>query len=219
MNKIYIIGDCHTTRLNQYHIKAGNDLDISFWGKAGLTMHAFDPISFANDNLQSTQIEQDEITNLPDPKKWEDIKDDGIVVLWLGYVDAKNYLFKYNNAESTARQYLERIGSYFPNSKIILMDPHPQFVDNMHIESEQISVVNYAERKIQNDYLCEALRNNAEEFGIKNIITQDEIFLALGLPQITKNETASYFEYPQDGLDQRYIKNIYDLIISKITVD
>jgi hypothetical protein len=219
MNKIYIVGDCHTTRLEHYHIGAGNNLDITFWGRAGQSMHSFDPEAFAASNLGSTKIEQDTRTDLPEPKNWNDIKDDGIVVLWLGYIDAKNYLFRYDNAEDTAKQYLERISKYFPNSNIIVMDPHPQFVDNMFIEGEQTEVVEFADRDRQNEYLCEALHKYASEYGINKIITQQEIFVALGLPQITKNETAEYFDEPQDGLDQKYIKNIYDLIISNIAVN
>jgi hypothetical protein len=99
------------------------------------------------------------------------------------------------------------------------MDPHPQFIDNLFIDSENIKIVEYQDRKNQNDYLCKALHEHAPVFGINQIITQDQVLNAIGLKEITKNESASYFPAPHDGLDQIYIESIYNLILDAITVD
>lgn len=220
MKKIYIAGDCHVTRLEQYHRDSDSKHDITFWGRAGQSMYSFDPIKFNENNTISSRPDNDGLLkNGPEPKKWRDIKDDGVIVLWLGYIDAKNYLFKYNNSEEIAKEYISKITNYFKKSTIVLMDPHPQFVDNLFINSEGIKIVEYSDRKIQNDYLCSSLHKHALNSGIHKIITQEEILNALGLPYITKNESAEYFPTPQDGLDQKYIKQIYNLILDAITVN
>jgi hypothetical protein len=220
MKKIYIAGDCHVTRLEQYHRDSDSKHDITFWGRSGQSMHSFDPIKFNENNTISSRPDNDGLLkNGPEPKKWRDIKDDGVIVLWLGYIDAKHHLFKYDNAEKVAKDYLAKVTNYFKSSKIVIMDPHPQFIDNLFIDSENIKIVEYQDRKNQNDYLCKALHEHAPVFGINQIITQDQVLNAIGLKEITKNESASYFPAPHDGLDQIYIESIYNLILDAITVD
>ena len=224
MKKVYIIGDCNTTRLEQYSYTSGAinnlDIDITFWSKAGQSISRFDPVNFSKLNLESARIEYNKNEDiLQNTKKWEDIKDGGVAVFWIGYIDAKNYLHKYKNAEELALTYIERIIENFPLSEIILVEPHPQFVDNIFISTEKLPIVNYKERKEQNDLLCEALNKYAKEFGITKVITQKEQLDAMGLKEITLKETADYHPIPTDGLDMKYIGCIYNLILSYIAVD
>jgi hypothetical protein len=224
MKKVYIIGDCNTTRLEQnaYTTKAGShlNLDIAFWSKSGQSINRFDPINFFKINLESEKIVYNKNDQMSSgPKKWRDIKDDGVAVFWLGYIDAKNHLHKYKNSEDLALEYIKSIKENFPLSEIILIEPHPQFVDNIFMSTEKLPVVEYKERKEQNDLLCEALNKYAKDFGITKVITQKEMLDAMGLKEITLKETADYHPIPTDGLDMKYINDIYNLILSYIAVD
>ena len=224
MKKVYIIGDCNTTRLEQnaYTTKAGShlNLDITFWSKPGQSISRFDPVNFFKLNLESARIEYNKNEDiLQHTKKWEDIKDDGVAVFWIGYIDAKNYLHKYKNSEELALKYIKTIKENFPLSEIILVEPHPQFVDNIFMSTENLPIVEYEHRKEQNDILCEALNKYAKEFGITKVITQKEMLDAMGLNEITLKETADYHPIPTDGLDMKYINDIYNLILSYIAVD
>jgi hypothetical protein len=134
------------------------------------------PINLSKLNPESAKIvykENDEKSL--HTKKWRDMKDDGVSVFWLGYVDAKNYLHKYKNAEELALNYIKSIKENFPLSEIILVEPHPQFVDNIFLSTEKLPVVEYKERKEQNDLLCEALNKYAKIFDINKVITQKEM--------------------------------------------
>lgn len=218
MSNIYIIGDCHVTRLQQQDLK-NNSISITFWGRGGQSIAKFDPSKFTELNVEASQIEfQEKGTELPKVTTWSDIKDDGTAVFWLGYIDAKNYLHKYQNADELARNYILLIKEHFPNSKIIIIEPHPQFKDSIFMKAENIPVVTYKNRKKQSYLLCQAIRRYSAESDIE-VITQDQILEAIGLEEITKNEMAGYYKEPNDGLDPKYVEKIYRLILSKIAVD
>ena len=87
------------------------------------------------------------------------------------------------------------------------------------MSTENLPIVEYEHRKEQNDLLCEALNKYAKEFGITKVITQKEMLDAMGLNEITLKETADYHPIPTDGLDMKYINDIYNLILSYIAVD
>jgi hypothetical protein len=214
-----MIGDCHVTRLQQQDLKY-NNTSITFWGRGGQSAAKFDPSKFSRLDIKSSKIEfQEKDTEIPKVKSWSDIKDDGTAIFWLGYIDAKNYLHKYQNADEVAKNYILLIKEYFPNSKIIVIEPHPQFKDSIFMQGENIPVVSYRNRKEQNDLLCQAIRKYSAEFGIDKVITQDQILEAIGLEEITKNEMAGYYKEPNDGLDPKYVEKIYQLILSNIAVD
>jgi len=217
MSKIYIIGDCHTTRVQEQHILSGNDLDITFWGKAGASIARFDPAIFTEVDLDSSWIEHGERETLPEPKTWKSIKDDGIVVLWLGYIDAKNWLHMHKNAEEITSKYFTRIKKAFPNSKIIIVEPHPQFVEDIFLANERIKPVSYENRSKQNDLLCNYIKIYAEINGIKDVITQKDILNAIDRESISLADNPQRESSPIDALDGALVAKIYELFVDKIT--
>lgn len=214
MKKIYLIGDCHLSRVSEHYEKNNNKIEMVFWGKASKKIWNLDFITMYQENELSSGKET---MRHPDDGiiPFSDIKDDGVIFSWLGYVDIRTFLSGYNNAENVAEKYIDQLKQNFKNSKIIIIEPLPQFTE-MLLKYEGISIFyTYEQRLEQNKKFLEAMHVYASEAGITDFIFQSEILECLGVSELTPEMTHTKAPHPVDGLKDEYNKKILDLFIKK----
>jgi hypothetical protein len=217
MKKIYLIGDCHLSRVSEHYQENNNKIDMVFWAKAAKKIWDLDfKTMYDEGELSSGKEEQRSHEDGVIP--FSDIKDDGIIFSWFGYVDIRTFLSRYGNADSVAQKYIKQLTSTFKNSEIVIIEPLPQFTE-MLLKYEGISPhYTYEQRLYQNHDFLESLHFYAEEAGIKNFILQSEILDCLGVTELTPSMTHTKAPHPVDGLKDEYNKKILDLFTQKALV-
>jgi hypothetical protein len=215
MKKTYLIGDCHLSRISEHHDPDKFNYDLIFWGKASKRIYGTFFKQVEKEAELSSGKEEQRFPNdgvIP----FSDIKDDGIIFAWLGYVDIRNFLSKYDNADEVAQFYIHQLTSAYPNSTIIIAEPLPQFTE-MILKYEGISPsYTYEQRQTQNKKFLESMYKYAHAAGIKYFVTQQEILDRLGVKELERSMTHSKAPHPVDGLQDHYNKEIYNLFIEKI---
>jgi len=214
MKKIYLIGDCHLSRVSEHYEQDNNKVEMVFWGKAAKKIWDLDFKQMSEQPELSSGKEQQ---NFPDDGviPFSDIKDDGILFSWFGYVDVRTFLSNYDNADVVAKKYVEQLKQNFKNSKIIIIEPLPQFTE-MLLKYEGISpFYTYEQRLRQNSKFLTSMHKYAEEANITDFIFQSEILDCLGVSELTPEMTHTKAPHPVDGLKDEYNKKILDLFIKK----
>jgi len=210
MTKIYAIGDCHLSRVQEHYNPSESDVDFVIWGKAAKKIW---DINFAE------MLTLDEVSSGKEQQRFDgdgvtlfsQIKDEDVLFAWFGYVDIRTFLSKYNNADEVAKRYIDQLKSYFKNSLIVIIEPLPQFTE-MLLKYEGISPsYTYGERLNQNKLFIESLHKYASDAGITNFITQDDIRKAIGSDELTPAMTHTKAPHPVDGLKDEYNQNIFFL--------
>jgi hypothetical protein len=217
MKKVYLIGDCHASRILEHWNPETCPVDFKVWGKAGNKAFHFDPVKLFEENEDSSGVEDHNLyihyerLSLP----YQDIKDDGLILAWLGYVDIRQYLSKYDNADQIVKLYMNSIINFYPNSEIRFIEPLPQFTE-MLLKFEGISPsYTYSQRLEQNFKFIQALNKYSLEYGLQKPISQSQIKKAVGLDEFTTEHTIKDRPHPQDALEKIYMSKIYDLFISE----
>lgn len=217
MKKIYLIGDCHLSRVSEHYKEDNNKVDMTFWGKAAKKIWDLDFEEMYKEEELSSGKEEQKIQNdgvIPFSK----IKDDGILFSWFGYVDVRTFLSAYGNADVVAYKYIKQLTSTFKNSKIVIIEPLPQFTE-MLLKYEGISPhYTYEQRLYQNNDFLESLHMCAGEAGITDFIFQSEILECLGVTELIPSMTHTKAPHPVDGLKDEYNKKILDLFIKKASL-
>jgi len=214
MKKIYLIGDCHLSRVSEHYEKDNNQIEMVFWGKAAKKIWDLD---FKQMTQQSELSSGKELQKFPNDGviPFSDIKDDGILFSWFGYVDVRTFLSNYDNANIVAKKYVEQLKQQFKNSKIVIIEPLPQFTE-MLLKYEGISPhYTYEQRLEQNKKFLNSLRAYAYEAGITDFIYQSEILECLEVRELTPSMTHTKAPHPVDGLQDEYNKKILDLFTKK----
>lgn len=210
MTKIYAIGDCHLSRVQEHYNPSESDVDFVIWGKAAKKIW---DINFAE------MLTLDEVSSGKEQQRFDgdgvtlfsQIKDEDVLFAWFGYVDIRTFLSKYNNADEVAKRYIDQLKSYFKNSLIVIIEPLPQFTE-MLLKYEGISPsYTYEERLNQNKLFIESLHKYALDAGITHFITQDDIRKAIGSDELTPAMTHTKAPHPVDGLKDEYNQNIFFL--------
>lgn len=210
MTKIYAIGDCHLSRVQEHYNPSESDVDFVIWGKAAKKIW---DINFAE------MLTLDEVSSGKEQQRFDgdgvtlfsQIKDEDVLFAWFGYVDIRTFLSKYNNADEVAKRYVDQLKSYFKNSLIVIIEPLPQFTE-MLLKYEGISPsYTYEERLNQNKLFIESLHKYASDAGITHFITQDDIRKAIGSDELTPAMTHTKAPHPVDGLKDEYNQNIFFL--------
>lgn len=217
MKKIYLIGDCHVSRVSEHYrnVKAVPALtDVIFWGRASKKGWDLDfKKMYKEEELSSGKEEQLFYGDGVIP--FSEIKDDGILLSWFGYVDVRTFLSNYDNADEVAERYIRQIVDNFKNSTIVIIEPLPQFTE-MLLKHEGISpYFTYEQRLNQNRKFLDSLHKYAKKAGITNFIFQSEILNALGVKQLTPDMTHNKAPHPVDGLKDEYNIKILNLFIEK----
>jgi hypothetical protein len=217
MKKIYLIGDCHLSRVSEHYVKNNDKIDMVFWGKAALKIWDLDFKTMYDEGELSSGKEEQKFHGdgvIP----FSDIKDDGIIFSWFGYVDIRTFLSSYDNADVVAYKYIKQLTSTFKNSKIVIIEPLPQFTE-MLLKHEGISPsYTYEQRLEQNKKFLDSMHIYAREAGIADFILQSEILDSLGVSELIPEMTHDKAPHPVDGLQGKYNKKILDLFTQKALI-
>ena len=216
MTNVYMVGDCHLSRALEHYNPSDYENNFIVWAKAGTKAFGFDVNELKSENMISSGVEiQRKYPHTP--ITFSEIKDDSVVVFWLGYIDIRLFLNKYKNADEVVKSYIDHIKSNFTNSRVILLEPLPQFTE-MLLKYEGISPsYTYEERLDQNSQFLSALHKYAKEAGFEIAVTQQDILDVLDVKELTPDMTHSDAPHPVDGLQPIYMEKIFKLFANKIT--
>lgn len=215
MTKVQIIGDCHTARIMEHWDPAETDIDYHFWGKAGTKIFDLNFRELLRVDEVSSSVEVcRNINHLGIP--FSEITDEGLVLVWLGYIDVRQYLPKYKNADEIAKRYVDLVKDYFKNARVKLIEPLPQFYE-MILKYEGISPsYTYEERQEQNNLFLASLEKYRIEAGFEESIRQQAILDAVGVERFDVTMTHNDAPHPVDGLKPELNRKVYDLFESEI---
>lgn len=254
--KVFVIGDCHTSRIAGQHININggfnyesveeqdrksltqvnrqkitlNDekfipntnIQVEFWGYAGFKCFGLDLNESINQNMISSFAED---TFKRDP--YDDVKlqfeiskilEADLIMPWIGYVDCRNWIPKYGNAEMVVRDYVDSFLYCFPSKKIRFIEPFPQF--------EELNTHNYNsypyDLKMQaNNDFNKALTAICIEKGLLPPVSQSIVYKAVGANNL--NESHARFgnleihkETKIDGLLPKYVDAVYKNLSEEI---
>ena len=210
MNNVYIIGDCHAARALEHYYPDKTDINFIVWGKAGTKIFDLDLNKMKEEDLISSGVEMSRGIDHK-PIGFSEIKDEGLVMIWLGYIDIRLYFPKYNNPDEIAKYYVDQISSYFKNARIKIIEPLPQFYQ-MILKYEGISPsYTFEERQSGNNEFLISLEKYRVEAGFEESIRQQEILDTLGVDMLDEQMTHTDAPHPVDGLKPEYMKKIWDL--------
>lgn len=246
MSKVYVMGDCHTARSYSHHIIAGapknfvrlktwkmereiedTNISLKMWGRSGYKCWGVD---FYKDYLENTLSSEPEdlpdipgITdNLQDQFGFQEIKSADLVMPWMGYIDSRNFIPDYNDAEEVVKQYVDKTLDFFKLSKIRFIEPFPQF--------EVLGMPGYDQHSYEkkckaNDDFIKYLHYYSDLNGLMKPVSQQLVYDSIGSQKIEKRHAklaGPIYNYGfLDGLRFEHNKSIYNNLINeiKLTVD
>lgn len=215
--KVYLIGDCQSNRIYEHYTGDGSMINLMLWGKGGRSAWHFDPKELRKKESVGDKLEHSNAVYTYEPFRFSLIEDspDNLIIPWFGYIDCKYKIAMHDDAKETAYKYINTLKKEFGNSKMLLVEPLPQFVEDIYIKSEKIPVFNYEiRRKIELEF-CSYLKKFAADFGITEYITQEEILKAVGLNELRLKDTPDDRTMEIDGLKPHHNLAIYNLIVQK----
>jgi len=216
MKNIYMLSDCHLSRAIEHYYPEKYEVNFIPWPKAGLKMHGFNIESLKETDELSSGVEIQRTVN-HEPQPFSIIKDDGVLVIWMGYVDIRTFLSRYENADETVKNFIDDIKKNFPGSQVVIIEPLPQFTE-MLLKHEGISPYYTHEQRLnQNKLVLSALHKYAKEAGFEIVITQQDILDALGVPELTPSMTHTDAPHPVDGLHPDHMVKIWNLFAEKLS--
>jgi hypothetical protein len=211
-----MLSDCHLSRAIEHYYPEKHEVNFIPWPKAGLKMHGFNIESLKETDELSSGVEIQRTVN-HEPQPFSIIKDDGVLVIWMGYVDIRTFLSRYENADETVKNFIDDIKKNFPGSKVVIIEPLPQFTE-MLLKHEGISPYYTHEQRLnQNKLLLSALHKYAKEAGFEIVITQQDILDALGVPELTPSMTHTDAPHPVDGLHPDHMVKIWNMFAEKLS--
>lgn len=217
MNKVFVFGDCHTARVWEHFDPSQSSIDLRMWGKGGTKVYGIKFDEFLQEDRESSGMESTPQNLSFNPKvKFSEYQSADLVVLWLGYIDIRQFLPKYKNADEIAKIYINEIKSFFKNKDVVLIEPLPQFTE-MLLKYEDISPsYEYEDRQHQNKLFLKKIKKYARKNKIKIIVTQKEMLKSFNKKQLTTDMTHNKAPHPVDGLQDEYNKKLYDLFYKAI---
>jgi len=211
-----MLSDCHLSRAIEHYYPEKYEVNFIPWPKAGLKMHGFNIESLKETDELSSGVEIQRTVN-HEPQPFSIIKDDGVLVIWMGYVDIRTFLSRYENADETVKNFIDHIKKNFPGSQVVIIEPLPQFTE-MLLKHEGISPYYTHEQRLnQNKLVLSALHKYAKEAGFEIVITQQDILDALGVPELTPSMTHTDAPHPVDGLHPDHMVKIWNLFAEKLS--
>lgn len=244
MNKTYLVGDCHSWRIWKEHlccllsdaeyvlkhqepnlwnhdIKNNSNFNFLAWGKGGQSAFEFNPKKYSYFKEESDLFKFYGPSGPDDTKciysSFDQIQKEDIVIVWLGYIDIKNNLPKYKNAEEVVKFYVENCVEYFGSKNLLFAEPFPQFKQTIVFPNEPRDTFLYKDRKNQNDIFIKCLNEEIKKRNLLPSISQQEILNCLGMDELSVEnaELDPKGGYPLDGLEGHYYKNIFKLFLEK----
>lgn len=193
-------------------------VELKIWGKAGTKAYNLDINYLYEENEFSSGTERSS-KFVPDKRDtvvdFQDIKDDGIIMPWVGYIDIRQFLPKYKNADHVVKNYVDQFVNFYKNSTIRFIEPLPQFTE-MLLKYEGIHPsYSYEDRQNINKEFIDSLRKYSESYGLQQPVSQKSIYDSVGVSEFTTDLTPSDMPHPSDSLQQIHMKKIYDLFVDE----
>lgn len=244
---VQVIGDCHTARIAGQHVNAhlgpieeltrfnpplevknskflkDTNIEVNFWGLAGFKCFGIDlPETLIQDPFSSNVEDAWDIPGVVDNVelkfKFSQVLKADIIMPWLGYVDCRNWIPKYKNADLVAKDYVDSFIQTFPNKKFRFIDPFPQFQElNTH---NYPSIAYDLKIKADNEFR-DALSKICKDKGFLPPITQDIVYDAVGERTLHKaHARIGNEEYHKsttiDALKFEYNEKVYNNLVDQI---
>lgn len=245
MIKVQVVGDCHAARIQGQHINAhlgpldklnrhnptpeaknskfilGTDIEVNFWGYAGFKCFGIDLPENLNHNTMSSSAE--DTIDIPGAVDGVDltfpfaeIAEADLIMPWLGYVDCRNWIPKYKNADLVVDDYVNAFISLFPAKKFRFIEPFPQF--------QELNTYNYPsfpyDRKIEADKeFRENLARISSEKGLLSPVSQSIVYDAVGSSYLGKEHARKGNEEYHKGTTIDALKYEYNEVVYKNLVD
>ena len=218
LKKVYFVGDCHMSRIQEHWDPNNCPVELKIWGKAGTKAYNLDINYLYEENEFSSGTERSS-KFVPDKRDtvvdFQDIKDDGIIMPWVGYIDIRQFLPKYKNADHVVKNYVDQFVNFYKNSTIRFIEPLPQFTE-MLLKYEGIHPsYSYEDRQNINKEFIDSLRKYSESYGLQQPVSQKSIYDSVGVSEFTTDLTPSDMPHPSDSLQQIHMKKIYDLFVDE----
>jgi hypothetical protein len=248
MKSLYITGDSHAGKLanvlfeNMYNVYGPNrefaTVNSDYYNKV---VDHIDPngnkvLHGMSSNLASIELEDKKITIASTPGRsalnldydfydytsgWD--HNDGIVMPWYGYIDIKNWLPQtglnnYKNTEDVVEAYVEKTIKKFNKSKIIFINPMPQFLVVTTARWSNFSSdpdIQFEDRYSYHLEFTEKLKNKCAASGLETPIDISEILDAKWIEPDMQFKKPINMAY-NDHLIPKYYDNILSSIISKV---
>jgi hypothetical protein len=217
MIKGFVIGDCHTARLN---VASGIRSDVKFWGIDGLNAYSL-PNQYAEFKKTNFVCKYDENGNLLKTSitHFNDYQDAENIYICVGYVDIKQNLPKYKNSDEIVKKLVEESLLFFKDKKLYFIEPFPQFVDTTFDDKENNFIYTFFDFKSRfkenNNYL-KALKKYCKMYNIPILISQNNIYDVLGFNIFDKKVSFFIDNKYIDAVKPEHYKIISDYLISKI---
>lgn len=216
--KIYMMGDCHILRAFEYgRLRPSADkIEPVVWARAGLSCWHLDIKWLQEQHHLSNPLEFSEDGDLY-AIDYNDIKDDGNIIMpWLGYVDIRQYLVKYKDADYIVKKYVDDFIQAYPNSIIQFIEPLPQFT-KMWMKYEGFNIdYSYEDRQEQNSLFLKELRSYCKKLNLPEPIKQEDIYKVLKTDVLTEDFVQKENRpHPVDALEDKYYADIYELFVEK----
>lgn len=244
---VQVIGDCHTARISGHHTNLHLDtldkskpdlqhyeeknskflldsnIEINFWGLAGFKCFGIDiQENIVSNTLSSLPEDAYDIPGFTDNVElrygFAKSLEADIIMPWMGYVDCRNWLYKYNNTSLIVHDYLSAFKDLFSDKKIRYIEPFPQFED---LDTHNYNSVNYDIRQKSDVEFREHLNINCEKYGYLPPISQSIVYDAIGSSKLTKEHARSgNSEFHNntliDALKFEYNKQVYINLVDQI---
>lgn len=244
---VQVIGDCHTARIAGQHINAhlgpldkltkynpttvvknskflpNTNIEVNLWGLAGFKCFGIDIPETLNQDLVSSSAEDTfdipgSVDNVNLKFKFSKILEADLIMPWLGYVDCRNWIPKYKNADLVVNDYVDGFVQTFPDKKYRFIEPFPQF--------QELNTYNYPsldyDVKLQADkQFRDSLAKISKEKKILPPISQNIVYDAIGENTLRKEHARiGNEEYHKsttiDALKFEYNEKVYNNLVDQI---
>jgi hypothetical protein len=250
--KVYVVGDCHTARIQGQHINAhlgpidqltannpsiekrnskilvDSNIEVNFWGVAGFKCFGIDLQENVMQNTPSSPAEDTfDLPGLTDNIQlkfdFANILEADLIMPWMGYVDCRNWIPKYKNAELIVRDYVDAFHNVFPGKKLRFIEPFPQFQE---LHTYNYPSLSYDVKLEADQQFRDALSKISADRNLLPPIGQNVVYDAVGENTLhsghaRKGNKEYHNETTIDALRYEYNQKVYLNISEEIkkTVD
>lgn len=212
-----------------------SNIEVNFWGRAGYKCFGLDLAEDINQNLISSKAEDaidanelslqhpeyDDLYGATDGVYLEfelsEINSADLIMPFIGYVDCRNWIPKYDNADQIVRDYVNTFITQFPSKKLRFIEPFPQF---KHVETYAYPMLDYADRHAAEKSFIASLRDVSKEYGLLPPVTQSIVYDAIGEEFLLSKHARPGGEMQKntlvDGLLPEYNKKVYENLSKEI---
>jgi hypothetical protein len=185
---LYVFGDCHVESMHDLNIKTDSVelIGISGLWSSSLNLNELEKISFVGTKEYIIPVDQD-------------------IIMFLGHADIRNTKPVYEDIKVKVDKYVDlatrHLRPYFQN--VYFAEPWPIWSDS------------HTDKILAEDYFKKALHVAVEKYNTKIVITQKEIYEAIGKYAVTSEENVK--EKHGEGLTwpDEYFEKVLNLILAK----